>query len=73
MSAERELLRRTAELAADFLDTLDERPVFPHASLDEVAASLGGALPDRSSDPLEVIELMAREIERGVVATAGPR
>jgi glutamate/tyrosine decarboxylase-like PLP-dependent enzyme len=73
MSHERELLQRTTELAADFLETLDTRPVFPQASLDEVAASLGGALPDRSSDPLEVIELMAREIERGVVATAGPR
>ena len=73
MTGDRELLRRTAEIAGDFLESLDERPVFPQASLDEVAASLGGPLPELSSDPLEVIELMAREIERGVVATAGPR
>jgi glutamate/tyrosine decarboxylase-like PLP-dependent enzyme len=73
MSDERELLRRTTELAADFLDTLDERPVFPQDSLEEIADALGGPLPDTPSDPLEVIELMAREIERGVVATAGPR
>jgi len=73
MSDERELLRRTTELAADFLDTLDERPVFPQDSLEEIADALGGLLPDTPSDPLEVIELMAREIERGVVATAGPR
>ena len=34
VSDERELLRRTAEIAADFLDTLDERPVWPAASVD---------------------------------------
>jgi glutamate/tyrosine decarboxylase-like PLP-dependent enzyme len=73
MSDERELLRRTADLAADFLDTLDERPVFPRDSVDEIAEALGGPLPRSPSDPLEVVELMAREIERGVVATAGPR
>ena len=73
MNEERELLLRTADIAADFLDTLDDRPVFPQSSLEDVAAALGGPLPDASSDPLEVIELMAREIERGVVATAGPR
>jgi glutamate/tyrosine decarboxylase-like PLP-dependent enzyme len=73
VSDERELLRRTAELAGDFLDTLDERPVFPQSSLDEIADALGGPLPSSPTDPLEVVELMAREIERGVVATAGPR
>jgi glutamate/tyrosine decarboxylase-like PLP-dependent enzyme len=73
MTDERELLRRTAELAADFLHTLDERPVFPQASLEEIAGALGGPLPDTPSDPLTVIELMAREIDRGIVATAGPR
>jgi glutamate/tyrosine decarboxylase-like PLP-dependent enzyme len=73
VSDERELLQRTAELATDFLATLDERPVFPQGSMADVAAALGGPLPDAPSEPLEVIELMAREIERGVVATAGPR
>ena len=32
MNDARELLRRTADIAADFLDTLDERPVFPRDS-----------------------------------------
>jgi hypothetical protein len=73
MTDERELLRRTTELATDFLETLDERPVFPQDSIEEIADALGGPLPEGPSDPLEVIELMAREIERGVVATAGPR
>ncbi len=73
MSDERELLRRTAELAGDYLDSLDERPVFPLASMEEIAEALGGPLPQSPSDPLEVVELMAREVERGVVATAGGR
>ena len=71
--SERELLRRTAEIAADFIESLDERPVFPSAPVEELGAALGGRLPEVSSDPLEVVETMAREIDPGVVATAGPR
>jgi len=70
---ERHLLRRTSEIAADYLDTLDERPVFPRATLEELAAALGGPFPDEPCDPLEVVEAMARDIDPGVVATAGPR
>jgi glutamate/tyrosine decarboxylase-like PLP-dependent enzyme len=73
VSDERELLRRTAEIAGDFLESLDDRPVFPRDSTQEIAAALGGPLPESPSDPLEVIELMAREVDRGVVATAGAR
>ena len=73
MTDERELLRRTAEIAVDILHGLDARPVFPRHSLDEIGATLGGPLPDAASGPLEVIELLAREVDRGVVATAGPR
>ena len=73
MTNERKLLRRTAELAADYIESLDDRPVFPRRSVDDIAAALGGPLPERSSDALDVVELLAREAEPGVVATAGPR
>jgi glutamate/tyrosine decarboxylase-like PLP-dependent enzyme len=73
MRDERELLRRTAEIAADFIDTLDERPVFPNGSVEALAAALGGPLPAGPTDPLEVVEEMARAVDPGVVATAGPR
>jgi glutamate/tyrosine decarboxylase-like PLP-dependent enzyme len=73
VSDERELLRRTAEIAADFLESLDERPVFPRVELEELAASLDGPLPDEPSDPIQVVEELARAAERGVVATAGGR
>ena len=73
VSDERELLRRTAEIAGDFLDSLDERPVFPRDSMEDIADGARRAAPGSPTDPLEVVELMAREIDRGVVATAGPR
>lgn len=73
MSDERELLRRTAEIAADYLESLGERPVFPAAPVEELAAALGGPLPEEPSDPLAVVEALARDAGPGVVATAGPR
>ena len=67
MSDERELLRRTAEIAADFVETLDERPIRPTASVEELRAALGGPLPDAPRDPLDVIEELAGAAEPGVV------
>jgi glutamate/tyrosine decarboxylase-like PLP-dependent enzyme len=69
----RELLQRTAEIAADFLDSLDERPVGPEATVDELRAALGGPLPEQPSDPLEVIEKLARDVEPGLMATPSGR
>ena len=71
--SERALLQRTAELAADFLESLDERPVFPQTSVDELAVALGGPLPESGADPVAVVEEMARAVEPGVIASAGPR
>ena len=73
MSDERDLLRRTAELAADYLDSLGERPVFPQASMEEIAGAFDRMLPQTSSDPLRVVEELARAVEPGVIASAGGR
>jgi glutamate/tyrosine decarboxylase-like PLP-dependent enzyme len=73
VSDERELLRRTAEIAADFIETLDERPVWPPASVGELRESLGGQLADAPSDPLDVIEALAEAAEPGVVAIPSGR
>jgi glutamate/tyrosine decarboxylase-like PLP-dependent enzyme len=70
---ERELLVRTAELAADFVDSLDTRRVFPATSVEELGATLGGRLPERGADALEVVEQLARDADAGVVASAGAR
>jgi glutamate/tyrosine decarboxylase-like PLP-dependent enzyme len=71
--SERELLRRTAELAADFLETLEERRIWPPATVDELREALGGPVPEGPSEPLEVIETMAAGAEPGVVGMASGR
>jgi glutamate/tyrosine decarboxylase-like PLP-dependent enzyme len=73
MSGDRELLRRTADLAADYLESLDERPVFPPAALDELRAALDVPLPERQAEPLQVVEELARAAEPGIVASQGGR
>jgi glutamate/tyrosine decarboxylase-like PLP-dependent enzyme len=69
----RTLLRQTAEIAADFLDGLDRRPVPAIATHEELMASMGGALPDRGEAPGEVIDRLAAIADPGLIATAGPR
>jgi glutamate/tyrosine decarboxylase-like PLP-dependent enzyme len=73
MGERRALLRRTADLAADFLETLPARPVRASATLDELRSALGGPLPDRGEASGEVVENLAAQAEPGLVASAGPR
>src|ERR1051326_5535016 len=73
MDETRRLLRRTAEHAADFLDTLDERPVFPAVTIDALRAELGGSLPDEPTDPALVIDELVAAAGPGVVAIPSGR
>ncbi|MBA2373848.1 MAG: aspartate aminotransferase family protein [Chloroflexi bacterium] len=67
------LLRRTADLANDFLDGLSGRPVGRPVDLTSLRAGLGGPLPDGGGAPLAVIEELAAAADPGLVASAGPR
>jgi glutamate/tyrosine decarboxylase-like PLP-dependent enzyme len=67
------LLTRTCELAAAFLASVDERPVFPSVSFSQLVAALGGPLQEGPLDPADVIEHLARAADRGLVASPGPR
>ena len=69
----RSLLQRTADLAADFLESLDDRPVFPAVSATELRAALGGPLPDEPTDPREVVEQLAAAADPGIVAMPSGR
>jgi glutamate/tyrosine decarboxylase-like PLP-dependent enzyme len=69
----RDLLRRTADLAADFLDSLDERPVYPLVSVDELRSSLGGPLPEDPTEPELVVEQLAAAADAGIVAMPSGR
>jgi len=73
MTDVRELLRRTAELAADYLDTLGERPVFPQVSPDELREALGGPLADEPLPAEQVVDELAAAAEPGVVALGSGR
>ena len=69
----RALLRRTAELAADYLDSLEDRPVFPQASADELRASLRVPLQHEPLDPAQVVEELAAAADPGLVAMPSGR
>jgi glutamate/tyrosine decarboxylase-like PLP-dependent enzyme len=73
MTEARDLLRRTAELAADYVESLPERPVFPHVDPEELRAALGGPLPEEPVPPEAVLEELAEAAEPGVVAMGSGR
>ena len=68
-----DLLRRTAEIAAEYLASLPERPVRAGASLEELRSGLRLALEDRSRPALEVIEELVVAADPGLVGTQSPR
>ena len=67
------LLSRTAEIAADWLESLDRRPVGESATVGELRARLGGPLPQRPADPLAVVQELVRAAEPGLVAIPSGR
>jgi glutamate/tyrosine decarboxylase-like PLP-dependent enzyme len=69
----RRLLRRTADLALEFLAGLPERPVSPPTDFAALRGTLGGAMPERGEDPLATVERLVQTADPGLVATAGPR
>jgi glutamate/tyrosine decarboxylase-like PLP-dependent enzyme len=69
----RTLLDETAGLAADYLESLPERPVGWLADVEELRSSLGGPLPEVPSDAGEVIADLAAGAQPGLVASPGGR
>src|SRR5580765_4142979 len=66
-------LRRTAQLAADFLDSLEDRPVFPQVSPEELRESLGVPLQNEPLAPEKVVEELAAAADPGLVAMPSGR
>ncbi len=73
MDAREQAMRRASELALDYLNGLEERHVGARTDAASLAALLGGPLPDDGADPVAVVEEMARVLDPGLVASAGPR
>jgi glutamate/tyrosine decarboxylase-like PLP-dependent enzyme len=69
----RDLLRRTAELAADYVESLGTRPVFPDVTPEQLREALGGPLPEEPVPADEVVEELAAAAEPGLVAMGSGR
>ena len=64
----RELLHETADYAADFLESLPERPRLPLVDAGDLRARLGGPVPDGPTDAREVVADLAAVGARAAVA-----
>lgn len=73
MNARERALGAAHHRAAEFLRTVDDRPVWPRADLDEMLAVFGGPLPEDGTDPAAVVEEMATQADPGLVAIPGGR
>jgi len=73
MQPEPELLRLTAQLAIDYLESLPDRPVMGQHDVGELRRELVMPLSESGEDPKAVIEHLAEVGGRAAVAMAGPR
>ena len=69
----REMLADVARRAADYLESLDGRPVGSSATVAEMRAALGGELPEMGEPAEKVVARLAQNADAGIVASAGPR
>jgi len=69
----RAALAKAHELAGRFLDGLEDRPVWPRATYDEMLVALGGELADTGQDPVAVLDDLARLADPGLTGIAGGR
>jgi glutamate/tyrosine decarboxylase-like PLP-dependent enzyme len=71
--AQEDALTRALALGQAYIASRATRAVWPTATLDGLRAALGGPLPDGPSDPVDVLDALARAVEPGIVTTTGPR
>ena len=71
--SERDLLHATADYAANFIETLDERSIRPEADVEELTSALGGPLPEAGMDPRAVIASLVEAASPGVVGIPSGR
>jgi glutamate/tyrosine decarboxylase-like PLP-dependent enzyme len=69
----RRLLEQTAAIAADYVESLDDRRVFPDITPEELREALGGPLPERPVDAQQVVSELAAGADPGVVALGSGR
>ena len=71
---ERELFRQAADYAADFLETLDERPVRAHTDEESgFYGALGGSLPEEGLGDRAILDSLVEASDPGLVASQSAR
>jgi glutamate/tyrosine decarboxylase-like PLP-dependent enzyme len=73
MDARESALDTAHRRATEFLKSLEDRPVWPRAGLDEMLAVFGGPLGEHGIDPAAVVDEIASKAEPGLVAIPGGR
>lgn len=73
MGDTRDLLARTAKLSADFLESLDTRPVLPELDHDALRSALARPLQDEPIDAREVLEQLVADADPGIAGIPGGR
>jgi glutamate/tyrosine decarboxylase-like PLP-dependent enzyme len=73
VTAYEEPLTAAAGHARAWLESLKDRDIPPQVTAEEVAAVLGGPLPDGPTAPAEVVDLLARGVEPGLMAMGSGR
>ncbi|MFA4840624.1 MAG: aminotransferase class V-fold PLP-dependent enzyme [Agrococcus sp.] len=66
-------LEAAHQAALDWLRSLEDRPVWPRATLDEMLDTFGGPLAEEGRDPAAVVEEMAAGAGPGLVGIPGGR
>jgi hypothetical protein len=66
-------LTQAYEIAAGFLDTLEDRPVWPRATYEQMLEAVGGELPARGCDPADVVQDLSCRADPGIAGTSGSR
>jgi len=68
------LLKRTNELANEFLDSVAQRPVAHRVDFETLLSKMrGDGLSADAGDPVRIVEELSALADEAVVATAGPR
>src|SRR6266545_4850946 len=67
------LLAYAANRVSEYHRGAGERPVTSRGGVAELAAMVGGPLPDGPTDPTAALRLLADAVDAGAVATIGPR
>jgi len=73
MDEQNAALDRAHRLALEWLASLDDRPVPPQASVEQVTQALGTTLPEGPTDPAEVVDLLAGACDPGLTAIPSGR